>query len=125
MSSGGKRIGILGEEVAARYLANHGYQIIVRNYRQRVGEIDIVVLDHHRAELVFCEVKARTGISYGVPAEAISAYKQYKVIQTIQHFRQEYSALSDQPYRFDVLAIMVDLSNREAEVEHLKNVFIQ
>lgn len=123
MNVGGKRIGILGEEVAARHLIKHRYQIITRNYRQRVGEIDIIALDSH-GELIFCEVKARTGLNFGFPAEAVGAYKQHKIIQTINHFRQENASLARRRYRFDVLAVMINLSKQEATIEHIKNAFI-
>ncbi|NQV13395.1 MAG: YraN family protein [Parcubacteria group bacterium] len=115
-------IGKLGEEVATRYLCAHGYQVITRNYRQRVGEIDIIA--QAAGELVFCEVKARTSGGYGTPAEAVSVHKQYKIRQTIKHFRQENRDLAKLNYRLDVLAIMVDLFNKEAEVEHIKNAFV-
>ncbi|MFH2105137.1 MAG: YraN family protein [Parcubacteria group bacterium] len=116
-------IGRLGEEVATRYLCTRGYQVITRNYRQRVGEIDIVARTA-AGELVFCEVKARTGGGYGTPAEAVSVHKQYKIRQTIKYFRQENEDLAKLSYRLDVLAIMIDLSNKEAEVEHIKNAFV-
>lgn len=120
---GGKRIGYLGEELATRYLSNRGYQIVTRNYRRREGEIDIIALDPQR-ELTFCEVKTRTGQGFGAPAEAVDFYKWRKVVRTICHFRQEHQDFARLGYRFDVLAILVDLSRREAEIEHIKNAFV-
>ena len=121
--NGGRRIGFLGEEVAARYLSGRSYQIITRNYRQREGEIDIIALDPQR-ELTFCEVKARTGQKFGTPAEAVDFGKRRKIIQTIHRFRQEYRNFARLSYRFDVLAIVIDLSRQEAEIEHIKNAFV-
>jgi putative endonuclease len=65
------------EQAAGFYLEQHGYQILQYNYRCRIGEIDIVAKEGEN--LVFCEVKYRTGPGKGSPLEAVDARKQRKI----------------------------------------------
>ena len=66
-------LGRWGEELAARYLSEHGYEVIDRNWRCSQGEIDIVA----RAEFgtAFIEVKTRSSLAFGHPFEAITDAK--------------------------------------------------
>ncbi|HWJ67632.1 MAG TPA: YraN family protein [Nocardioides sp.] len=65
-----KAIGVYGEEVAARHLAEAGLVVLERNWRCDEGEVDIVLRDG--TTLVVCEVKTRTSLSAGTPHEAIT-----------------------------------------------------
>ena len=69
-----KTLGDQGESCAADYLRQKGYHILTRNYRTRVGEIDIIADDH--GTKVFIEVKTRSGVYYGTPAEAVNYGKR-------------------------------------------------
>jgi len=73
-----------GEDIAARYLLEKGYQIIERNFRCRKGEIDIIAKD--KKEIVFIEVKTRTNENYGRPIDAVTYYKQKHIIKSIQYY---------------------------------------
>ena len=91
-----------GEEIAAEYLKKKGYKIIERNYRSRLGEIDIVAL--HKAVTVFVEVKARSGSTFGLPEDAVDKNKQRQMIRValgyIKHRR-----LPEGRFRFDVVGV--------------------
>ncbi|MBA0045123.1 YraN family protein [Mycobacterium sp. NPDC050853] len=67
------QIGTRGEDLAVQHLASDGYGILVRNWRCRYGEIDIIAVDGEA--VVFVEVKTRTGSAFGTPAEAVTAVK--------------------------------------------------
>lgn len=67
-------LGAMSEEVATRYLLRRGWRVLARNWRCRAGEIDIVALDPAGA-VVVCEVKARRGVGWGTPLEAITTAK--------------------------------------------------
>ena len=67
-------LGKLGEDVTANYITRLGYKVLERNFECNQGEIDIIALDNE--ELVFIEVKTRTGINYGEASEAITRYKK-------------------------------------------------
>lgn len=94
--------GLAGEELAARHLEGLGWRVLARNWRGAGGELDIVALDG--PTLVFVEVKARTGRSYGRPEEAVGKLKQGRLARTALEFmrrerRQGCAA------RFDVAAV--------------------
>ena len=66
--------GALAEEAAARYLASEGFTILARNYRLRVGEVDIIA---ERAEVIaFVEVKSRQSTEVALPRENVNKKKQ-------------------------------------------------
>ncbi len=62
-----------GERLAERYLREHGFTVLARNWRCRAGEVDIVALDGDC--LVVCEVKTRRGTTFGSPVEAVTVAK--------------------------------------------------
>ena len=60
-----KAFGMLGEQMATRYLEDHGFVILDRNYRKGHQEVDIIALDHD--ELVIAEVKTRSAKPFSLP----------------------------------------------------------
>ena len=70
-------LGRRGEELAARWYTEHGYEVLDRNWRCREGEIDLVV--RRGGSLVFCEVKTRTTDRFGSGAEAVPLVKQRRL----------------------------------------------
>lgn len=102
------------EQLAGKYLEEHGYEIIQYNYRCRSGEIDIIAKDGEY--LVFCEVKYRKSISKGYPAEAVDVRKQQVIAKCAMYYMMV-NHLADVPCRFDVIAILGD------ETTLIKNAF--
>ena len=76
--------GKLGEDLATKYLEKIGYKIVARNFRCRQGEIDIIA--RSTEELVFVEVKTRTNLSYGSPAEAVDFTKQKHMEKVAKYY---------------------------------------
>ena len=68
-----KELGNIGEQIAVEYLEKNNYQILKRNFYCRQGEIDIIAKD--KKEIVFIEVKTRSNLKYGRPAEAVNTQK--------------------------------------------------
>ncbi len=95
-------LGEKGEDAACRFLKTRGYQIVARNWRARVGEIDIIARDGD--VLVFVEVKARSGDGFGGPEAAVHPGKQRRLIRTAMAFMA--STQCDLPMRFDVVAML-------------------
>ena len=89
------------EETAARYLARHGLEVVARNYRTRVGEIDIVARE--AATLVFVEVRARTDARHGGAAASVGAAKRASLVLAARHYLLRFAV--PPPCRFDVVAI--------------------
>ncbi|MCU1430924.1 MAG: YraN family protein [Actinotalea sp.] len=111
-------VGRYGEDVAARYLAQAGWQVIERNWRGPAGEIDIVAL--HGSELVVVEVKTRSGDRFGHPAEAVTAAKLARLRRLTAQWLDTHD-LRPASVRIDVIAVHASRQGA-ARVEHLAGV---
>ena len=112
-------IGIDGEAQVVRYLVNHGFTILARNYKKLYGEIDIIA---SKADVIaFVEVKTRT-YHYLNQAEIITPGKQKKIIMTAHAFIASHD-YHDKIYRFDVA--FVTLVDGNMSVEYMDNAFNQ
>lgn len=114
------RTGRRGERIACQYLKRNGFGIIKRNWRCRLGEIDIIALDHR--ELVFIEVKTRKFIHESTfPAVfSVDQHKQHKLCSLAEHFLDCYeSGLKKQRFsavRFDfIIVLYLGLFNYQVE----------
>jgi putative endonuclease len=118
-----RRLGALGEQLAAEHLERLGYRIVGRNYRTRWGELDLIA--HDGRLLAFVEVKTRRASGgAGSPFEAVDRRKQAQVRRIAAGWLAE---VSDRPraddLRFDVIGVTVDGSGRLIELEHREGVF--
>ena len=115
-----KVVGGIGEEMAKQYLAKHGYKIIATNYKNKVGEIDIIATKREKLFkkiLVFVEVKARSSKAYGLPREAVTPYKQHK----IRDVATAYLIANDLYEKVDIRFDVIDIVGKD--IEHIKNAF--
>jgi putative endonuclease len=92
------------ESLALSWLETHGYQCVGRNFRCRLGEIDLIVREPDNACIVFVEVRYRRALHYGGGVASVDARKQQKLIRTANAWLQRY-ACSHTPARIDVIAI--------------------
>ncbi len=98
-----RAIGIVGENIAAKFLKKNGYRILERNFSCVHGEIDIIALQG--GFYVFIEVKSRNVRDYGAPCEAVNIYKQRRIISSANSWlvgRHKFGA----PVRFDVVEVL-------------------
>ena len=107
-------IGKAAEERACQHLITHGLHLLMRNYRLRCGEIDLILRD--REHVVFTEVRYRKNQQFGGAIYTVDKQKQRKIIQTAQHYIQRYGVKL--PVRFDVIAITGD-----DEIQWIQNAF--
>ena len=114
-----KSLGKRGEDAAARFLANHGYTILERNYKCSFGEADIVAKSP--GTLVFVDVKTRTDEDKGMPEEAITEAKRAKYEKIAISYLRNYDEV-DISVRFDVIGILVVAQDR-AIIRHHINAF--
>ena len=113
-------LGKIGEALACNYLRRCGYSILDRNYRTKIGEIDIVAQDGKI--LVFVEVKTRRSDSYGLPEESINIKKMHKLTRLAQLYirnKRLYSAEA----RFDVVSILIPSRFGKKTIRLIKNAF--
>jgi putative endonuclease len=111
-------LGAYGERVAARHLADEGLVVLDRNWRCALGEIDLVLRDGD--ELVFCEVKTRSGTAYGHPLEAVDPVKADRLVRLADSWVEQHG-LVDPPVRFDVVAV-IRSTRGAAQVEHVRGL---
>ena len=114
-------LGERGEKFAARYLRRHGYKILVRRFKSRAGEIDIVC--RHKDWLVFVEVKTRKSMEFGSPSEAVDREKQ----RHMSRVALDYLRLLNNPrihFRFDIVeVIMEEKARKPADIRLIQNAF--
>ncbi|HHT97617.1 MAG TPA: YraN family protein [Clostridiales bacterium] len=110
-----RAIGTQYEYLAREYLIENGYTIIDKNYRCKLGEIDIIAMDNDY--LCFIEVKYRLNSNKGHPAESITANKMLRITKTAQYYMMSNKYSTNIKCRFDVVAILAD------KIELIKNAF--
>ena len=116
-------IGNIGEEAAVKALKKHGYKIIERNDRTKMGEIDIIAKDGEYT--VFVEVRLRKSNAFGSPADTIDRRKQQKIIKAAQMYAVK-NDIYDTPMRFDAVLINADTDGEKlvnTKIEIIKNAF--
>lgn len=111
-------LGPRGENMAARYLRNLGYKIIVRNFRCELGEIDIVAKDGKT--LVFVEVKTRA-YDDPTPEEQVNDIKRHQITKAAKLYLSRYG-IPQPAARFDVVAIVWP-QGREPQIRHTTHAF--
>ena len=114
-------LGALGERLAAEHLERQGYRILERNFRCRMGELDLIA--RRGNDLVFVEVKLRKNADFAEAREFVTARKQARILAAAQLWLHVH-ACEKQP-RFDVIEVYApngaDASS--IRIEHLENAF--
>lgn len=113
------RLGKSGEAHARAWLEGRGYRFVTRNWRCRAGELDLVMTDGD--ELVFVEVKVRTGERLGRASEAISAAKRRRVLAASEWFVSVHPTYHDMIWRCDIVAVAINPHTGAARVDHFIN----
>lgn len=100
---------------AAKFLEDKGYTILEKNFRCKLGEIDLIGKSENY--LCFIEVKYRSDSGHGFPSEAIDYRKQKRIINSAMTYMNFHRLPLDTPCRFDVVVIL----NQEFKL--IKNAF--
>lgn len=112
--------GRLAEDAALAFLENHGLQLLDRNARYRVGEIDLIL--RHGDTVVFAEVRQRRSEAFGGAAQSIDRRKMRKCALAAQCWLKQHPHHAQAPCRFDAVL----LSGREAawKIDWLQAAFV-
>ena len=110
-----RAVGTYYESVVCKFLKNNSYEIIKRNYRTKIGEIDIIAKDE--PYLCFIEVKYRDKDSLASGVYAIDKKKQKTIYNVAKLYMLNNNISDDTPCRFDVVSVDGD------KVEIIKNAF--
>jgi putative endonuclease len=111
-------LGARGEDLAAAWYEDHGYEILERNWRRREGEVDLIA--RRRRTVAFVEVKTRTSDAFGTGAEAVLPAKQRRIRRLASRWLAELTPASGRALvdlRFDVVDITAD------EVDIIEDAF--
>jgi putative endonuclease len=114
-----QRLGLDGEAQAEEFLRRAGFTILDRRFRCRAGEIDLVALDGE--VVVFVEVKARRGVGYGTPTEAVVPRKQRRLAWAALTWLARMGRLESRS-RFDVVEVLAP-AGRASLVRHVEDAF--
>jgi putative endonuclease len=112
-------LGDRGEVQAWGFLIKQGYKIIEKNYRCKIGEIDVICKKDGR--LIFVEVKTRQSSRFGSPEEAVSKQKQNKIARVAEWYLKE-NKLPVSKTGFAVVAVK-HYGGAEPEIRLIKDAF--
>lgn len=109
-------IGAAGEQLALEYLIKKGCKIVLRNWRFKNLEVDLIVMDADT--LVFVEVKTRSSTDFGEPYTFVDVRKQRRLIRAAQAYILQYAYVGE--VRFDVVALV---RKETWELTYIKDAF--
>jgi putative endonuclease len=108
------------EDAASEYLASHGVRTLMRRYRCRVGELDLVCTDE--LSLIVVEVRARSSTRYASAAASVDFRKRRRIVQATRHLLMRHPAWNERPVRFDVVAVE-HIESAAPQIEWIRNAF--
>lgn len=109
--------GNAGEELAADFLVQKGFEIVERNYRYKRSEIDVIARKDNW--LIFVEVKTRSSSYFGHPEEFVDSKKRSKILEGADHYLQETNWQGN--VRYDIISI--NLTGGQSKVVHIEDAF--
>jgi putative endonuclease len=123
-------IGQLGEDIICGYLKNRGFRVVLRNYRKKWGEIDVVAEKNN--VLHFVEVKAggkdwefkKDGEEDYRPEDHINYNKKERMKRVIQTYLMEHNIGQEKEWTVDVAVVLIDTEKKKANVKLLKSVLL-
>lgn len=99
-----REVGSEKEALAEEYLRKKGYRILERNFRCKLGEVDIIAM--HQNFLVFIEVKYRASADFGQPTDAVNYKKQVRISNVASYYVYSHRQYANHNCRFDVVSIV-------------------
>ncbi len=127
-----RKFGDLGEDVACKFLVNHGFKILEKNYLKKCGEIDIVAEKDHKIDFievktVSCEsitsVNHETADQYR-PEDNIHQWKVDRLKRTIETYLIEKGIGEEKDWQFHVITVYLDIKTKKAKVNFLENIIL-
>jgi putative endonuclease len=118
-----RKLGDLGEKIAARYLAGHGFKVIAQNFAISGGEIDLIAtLTTADTKLIFIEVKTRRSHRFGRGEDSISFKKKRSLRKAISTYLNQNPRSPPPEIQFDIIDIHMDYLDRILSLEHFEDI---
>src|SRR3989344_5191505 len=119
MKFANNKTGILGEQIAAKFLLKNGYSIVEKNFKVNFGEIDIIA---YKNDIIhFVEVKARYSPLKVMPYEQVNQRKINKLIK-LSSIYTIYKKLNNYKQSIDVISIIFNNKTNDYELKMFENV---
>jgi putative endonuclease len=115
-----QQTGKRAEELAAQFLREAGCEIVLCNFRRRLGELDIVA--RHAGVLLLAEVRTRAVATYGGAAASVDRRKQQRIVRAASQLLQQRRDLAALPVRFDVI-VVTDPDSSRPGIEWIQHAF--
>jgi len=122
-------LGYQAEEIASNFLRKKGFKILARNFRTKIGEIDIIALKEKRKffffkkqSLHFVEVKSGRESFYFFPEFKVNSRKRKKIAQVAEIWLSQNKKLKTLPIQIDVLSLIFDKEQKLKEITYFENV---
>ncbi|MBM2817528.1 MAG: hypothetical protein HW401_118 [Parcubacteria group bacterium] len=141
-----QNIGKIGEETACKFLMKRGYQIVLRNYWKKWGEIDIIAKKDQIIYFVEVKTVSKDLTSVGVsgnfvshennkyvnhetsdsyrPEDNIHPWKLKRLSRAIQTYLIENNMSEDDKWQFDAITVFLDIKNKTAKADHIKDIIL-
>lgn len=128
-TSDSQKIGLLGEDVACKFLMKHDFSILERNYTKKWGEIDIIAKKADK--YYFIEVKSKsvsnldfvTHETTNRPEDNMHIWKLKRLAKTVQTYLI-HNRIGNTPWQFDLFVVYLDIENKKARVRVIENIIL-
>jgi putative endonuclease len=117
MATDRKKLGLLAEKRAQEFVQQHGFAIVVHNFRCRTGELDIVAARDRL--LVIFEVRLRSSNAFGGAAASVTPIKRARIRRATRYFLVRHPGLATRTVRFDALLF----ERVDGPIEWIQNAF--
>lgn len=114
-------LGKIGEIKALHFLIKNKYKILEKNYKTKMGEIDIIA--KKKKIYYFIEVKTRQTKEYGEPQEAVNFYKKRHIKNTAEIYLKKNNLFDKVNYFFEIIEIILDKESKIEKINLIKNAF--
>jgi putative endonuclease len=118
MSMHNQILGVRGERIAERWLQRKGWRVLQRRFRD--GHRDVDLIAERLGTVAFVEVKARSGVEFGTPVEAVDWRKRRELVRSARMWISRHGQPGES-YRFDVIGVL--MAQERVFVRHVENAF--
>lgn len=127
VQTGKQKIGQMGEDIATKFLVKHGFEVILRNYRKKYGEIDVICKKGNKIHFVEVKTASRSHVSHETndehrPEDNVHEKKLKRIGRTIEAYLFEFESTAE--WEFDVITVTLNNTDKTARVSLMSDVIL-